>query len=213
MKSLSLFSLFLLIFFDVSSQKHEPFTGKLTYSINIADTSLSKYFPEKKMYIFTNDSLLRIENHTEEFGTQVLIKHLVLNKSYLLLALDKGNFAIQTNHQKEIKDSSMYTLHKKMGKMKICGLKAKKILVEHPSFEQKTEFFYLPHYSPKYLNAFQELPGLPVIYYLESEFGLLKYELIEINEEIPNYDLFGIPSDYKKTTFDEFVQEMIKTED
>jgi hypothetical protein len=48
---------------------------------------------------------------------------------------------------------------------------------------------------------------------LESEYGLLKYELIEINEEIPNYDLFGIPSDYKKTTFDEFVQEMIKTED
>ena len=78
MKSLSLFSLFLLIFFDVSSQKHEPFTGKLTYSINIADTSLSKYFPEKKMYIFTNDSLLRIENHTEEFGTQVLIKHLLV---------------------------------------------------------------------------------------------------------------------------------------
>lgn len=213
MKMLSLFLFCFLIVFNGKSQKHESFTGKLTYAINIADTSLTKYFPEKKMLIYTNDSLLRIENHTEEFGVQIVIKHLILNKSYLLLTLDKGNFAIQTNHQKETKDSSLYTLHKKMGKKKICDLKAKKILVEHPSFEQKTEFFYLPKYSSKYLNTFEEFPGLPVLYYLESEYGLLKYELIEINEEIPIYDLFGIPSDYKKTTFDEFVQEMIKTED
>lgn len=212
MKSLTLVLFSLLIIFEASSQKHKPFVGKLTYSINSADTSLSKYFPEKKMYVYTNDSLLRIENHTEEFGVQILIKHLILNKSYLLLTLDKGNFAIQTNHENEFQDSSLYTLNKKMGKKKVCGLNAKKIIVEHPSFEQQTEFFYLPNYSPKYLNAFKEFPGLPVLYYLESEYGLLKYELIEINKEIPNYDLFGIPSDYKKMTFDEFVKEMINTE-
>ena len=164
------------------------------------------------MVIYTNDSLIRIENHTEEFGTQILIKHLTLNKSYLLLALDNGNFAIQTNHQKEQQDSSLYPLRKKYGKKKICGLKVKKVLVEHPDLEQNMDFFYTPHYSPKYLNAFNEFPGLPVLYFLNSEYGLLKYELIEIIEEVPNYDLFGIPSDFRKLSFDEFVQEMIKVE-
>jgi hypothetical protein len=193
-------------------QKAKPFCGKLTYTINIADTSLSKYFPEKKMFIHTNDSLLRIENHTEEFGMQILIKHMIKNKSYLLLSLDKGNFAIQTNHDAQNIDSSLYTISRKMGKKKICGLKAKKLMVNHPSFENQTEFYYLPKYAPKYLNAYYEFPGLPVLYYLNSEYGLLKYELIDIQDEIPNYDLFGIPSDYKKITFDEFVQEMIKVE-
>jgi hypothetical protein len=213
MKTLALFLFIFLFLFEGKSQKHVAFTGKLTYSINIADTSLSKYYPEKKMHIYTNDSLLRIENHTEEFGMQIVIKHLILNKSYLLLTLDKGNFAIQTNHQNETKDSSLYTNFKKIGKRKICGLKAKKILVEHPSFDEKAEFFYLTNYSPKYLNTFEEFPGLPVVYFLQSEYGLLKYELIDINYETPDYDLFGIPSDYKKTTFDDFVQEMIKSED
>lgn len=212
MKNLSIFLISCFITFNIVCQKTESFVGKLTYSINIADTSLSKYFPEKRMEIYTNDSLLRIENHTEEFGKQILIKHMVLNKSYLLLSLDLGNFAIQTNHQTQNSDSSLYVISKKIGKKKICGLKAKKIHVEHPSLETETEFFYLPRYSPKYLNTFLEFPGLPVIYYLNSEYGLLKYELIEIQEEVPNYDLFGIPSDFKKLSFDEFVQEMIKVE-
>ncbi len=210
----NLFILFVgsLLTLNSIGQKAKPFSGKLTYSINIADTSLSKYFPEKKMFIHTNDSLLRIENHTEEFGIQILIKHMIKNKSYLLLSLDKGNFAIQTSHDEENMDSSLYSISRKMGKTKICGLKAKKLMVNHPSFESQIEFYYLPKYAPKYLNAYYEFPGLPVLYYLNSEYGLLKYELIEIQEEIPNYDLFGIPSDYKKITFDEFVQEMIKVE-
>jgi hypothetical protein len=198
--------------FDFFSQQFEPFVGKLTYSINIADTSLSAYFPEKKMVIYTNDSLLRIENYTEEFGVQVLIKHLVLNKSYLLLALDKGKFAIQTNHQNETQDSSRYQIEKKRGKTKICGINAKKIIIHHADLAKEEAFYYFKNISPKYLNAFPEFPGLPVVYYLNSEFGLLKYQLIEIDEAVPNYDLFGIPSDFKKISFDDFVQEMIQTE-
>jgi hypothetical protein len=212
MKNIIILIAYSILSFVCNGQKTKSFSGKLTYSINIVDTSLSKYFPEKKMLIYTNDSLLRIENHTEEFGIQILIKHMIKNKSYLLLSLDKGNYAIQTNHDAEKEDSSLYNISKKIGKKKICELKAKKIIVNHPSFESQKEFYYFPWYSSKYLNAFYEFPGLPVIYYLNSEYGLLKYELIEIKEEIPNYDLFGIPSDYKKLTFDEFVQEMIKVE-
>jgi hypothetical protein len=198
--------------FDFFGQQFKPFVGKLTYSINIADTSLSAYFPEKKMIVNTNDSLLRIENYTEEFGFQVLIKHLVLNKSYLLLALDKGKFAIQTNHQNETQDSSRYQIEKKRGKTKICGINAKKILIHHPDLAKEETFYYFKNISPKYLNAFNEFPGLPVVYFLNSEFGMLKYQLIEIEESVPNYDLFGIPSDFKKISFDDFVQEMIQTE-
>ncbi len=42
------------------------------------------------------------------------------------------------------------------------------------------------------------LPGLPVSYFLESNEGLVKYQLIFIENKKMDRDLFGIPSDFKK---------------
>jgi hypothetical protein len=42
-------------------------------------------------------------------------------------------------------------------------------------------------------------------YYLETDDGVLEYRLTKYTTIAPNYDLFGVPSNYIKITFDEFV--------
>ena len=83
--------LFTLFSFSSISQKFVPFTGKLVYSIQITDTSLRKLIPTKTMVVYTNDTLLRIENDTDKLGKQVVIKHLILKKSYLLIRTPIAN--------------------------------------------------------------------------------------------------------------------------
>ena len=107
--------LFLLFTLSVFSQKHEKFTGKLVYEITMVDTSLQKIYPKKEMVIFTNDTIVRIENETKQFGKQILIKHTILNKSYLLLNDGLNKFAIQTDLSKTNKTdtSSFQPIYKK----------------------------------------------------------------------------------------------------
>lgn len=192
------------------SQKHKPFTGKLIYSIQITDTALQKLIPSKHMVIYTNDTLLRIENETDQLGVQVIIKHMVLNKSYLLLHTPKTNYAIQTDHSSEVIDSFPYTYKKKFGCVKFNGLKTKKLKVHHDEFTKDLEFLYLKNYSVKYLNSFTNFPGLLVKYYINSIDGIYEYKLISMEEMTPPHDMFGIPSDFKKVSFDQFLNEIIK---
>ena len=98
-----------------AQKKKDVFQGQLTYRITICDTSLQKLVPENYMIVVTDDTLLRIENNTERFGRQTVIKHMGLNKSYLLLETPTKKYAVQTNHNTEKKDSSAYQFKKKMG--------------------------------------------------------------------------------------------------
>ena len=212
-RDLSHIALFLLISLQSSlfaQKKTDVFQGQLTYRITICDTSLRKLVPENYMIVVTDDTLLRIENNTERFGRQTVIKHMGLNKSYLLLETTKKKYAVQTNHNSEKKDSTAYQFKKKWGKVKICGLKAKRLTVTHPEFPEELTFFYFKNLSPKYLNAFDNFPGLPAIYYVASPDGIFLYELIDIKKNTPNHDLFGIPSDYNKVTFDDFLKEILE---
>jgi hypothetical protein len=193
-----------------AQKKKDVFQGQLTYRITICDTSLQKLVPENYMIVVTDDTLLRIENNTERFGRQTVIKHMSFNKSYLLFETPTKKYAVQTNHNTEKKDSSAYQFKRKWGKVKICGLKAKRLLVSHAEFPQELPFFYFKNLSPKYLNAFENFPGLPAIYYVASPDGIFLYELIDIKRDTPNHDLFGIPSDYKKVTFDDFLKEILE---
>lgn len=202
--------LFLIITFNVYSQKHVPFSGKLVYSIQITDTSLQKFIPVKQMVIYTNDTMLRIENETDQLGKQVIIKHMVLNKSYLLLKTPIANYAIQADHSHEKIDTFPYTFKKKFGKRNICGMKANRLKVSNVNFSEKMEFLYFKKMSPKYLNAFENFPGLPVQYYVSTPDGIYEYKLIFIEESHPDKDLFGIPSDFKKVTFDQFMDEIMQ---
>jgi hypothetical protein len=191
-----------------------PFVGTLTYKITICDTALQKFVPTRYMRIHSDDTLTRIENESDRLGLQVVIKHMQLNKSYLLLQTPFGKYAIQTDHNQSKQDSVLpYSFKKKFGKKKICGLKATKTSVRHKGFADPMVFYCVKKYSPKYLNTFENAPGLPVIYYIPTNDGMYKYELIEVELRKPAHDLFGIPSDFERVTFDQFMEEVMKTQE
>lgn len=207
--------LFLLLFIPIVSlsQKQEGFSGKLVYTISICDTSLAKFIPPKQMVIYTNDTLLRIENESNKLGKQVIIKHMVLNKSYLLLDLPVGSYAVQTDHSTEKQDTFPYTFKKRWGKRTICGLKANRLSVKHDVFPEPLEFLYIKKFSNKYINTLENFPGLPVKYYIATVDGIYRYELTAIEYYKPEKDLFGIPSNYKRVTFDQFMDELFKMQE
>ncbi|MES2799910.1 MAG: hypothetical protein V4638_07825 [Bacteroidota bacterium] len=200
------FLLALLPIIGFSQKKQEPFIGKLVYSIEIDDTNFRELYPPKQMVVYSNDTITRIENMSDQLGKQVLLKHLVLNKSFLLIETPGQNFAIKTDFGDVEKKPSKYSFKKKMGKRKIADIKASRLLISHPDMKVNREFLYLKNYSPKYINAFEELPGLPVLYYIITEDGVFKYTLKSIELAEPKRDLFGIPSDFKKVTMDEFME-------
>jgi len=211
--------LFLFLTFStlkVASQKYEPFQGKLVYSIEMADTATHKFIPTRTMVIYTNDTIVRIENETNQLGKQVVIKHTLLKKSILLLQNNGDKYAIQTDLSKQEKNKkidslkSLITYKKKFGRVKILGFEANKMELKVKGKKQAVEILYLKQFSPKYIDAFNEIPGLPVRYYINTEDGVAVYTLVYLEKVKLNNDLFGIPIDYKKVSFDQFMDEMIK---
>lgn len=205
----SIVVVFLFLVSSTFAQEQLPFQGKLVYNIQIMDTSLRKIYPDKEMVIYTNDTLLRIENSTDQLGKQVLIKHMALNKSYLLLETPIDNYAIQTDHSTQKVDSFPYSFQKKLGKRKIAGIKANRLMVKHAAYEKQMAFLYIKNTSNKYLNAFTNFPGLLANYYVVTVDGIFVYTLKSMETMVPQHDLFGIPSDFKKVTFDQFMNEIM----
>jgi hypothetical protein len=208
--NIRLILLFILLPIFGFSQKREPFTGKLVYSVQMADTALRNLYPATQMVVFTNDTITRIENQTEQLGKQVTIKHMGLNKSYLLIETEHQNFAIQTDLNDMTKKESKYTFRKKLFKRKIANIKANRLTVSHPDMKVEREYLYLKKHSPKYINTFEEFPGLPVHYYIITMDGVYEYTLKSIEYFLPERDLFGIPSDFKKVTLDEFMEYILQ---
>jgi hypothetical protein len=197
------------------AQRFEPFQGKIVYSITVADTAMKRFVEPKTMVIYTNDTIVRIENETPQLGKQVVIKHTVLNKSILLLQNGNSNYAIQTDLSKSStsqgKDSTkpVYVFKKKLGKKRILEYKANRMTIRVEGQKETMEILYLKKFSPKYIDAYKEVPGLPVFYSLNSSDGPVLYTLIYMEETKLNRDLFGVPSDYKKVSFDEFLDEVL----
>jgi hypothetical protein len=150
---------------------------------------------------------------TDQLGKQVIIKHILLNKSYLLLHTPIADYAIQTDHNTAPRDSFPFQFKKKCFKQTICGIKANKLKVSNINFPEEMEFLYLKKYDPKYINSFENFPGLLVRYYVPTEDGIYLYELVSFEEMKPERDLFGIPSNYKKVTFDQFMDDVMKMRD
>jgi hypothetical protein len=210
-----IFFIFLNVSFFGFSQKHKPFQGKLVYSIEMADTSLQWMFPVRNMVVFTNDTLVRIENETAQLGKQVVLKHLILDKSILLLENNGVKYAIQTSgdsQKTEESDSSPTHLkyRKRWGRVRVASMRANKVDVNMEGQKKAIELLYLKDVSAKYLDAYQGCPGLPVRYFFNTEDGVLVYTLIYFERTAVVRDLFGIPSDYKKVSFDAFIDEVIK---
>lgn len=186
------------------SQEH--FSGILKYKASIMRPDTNSVAKSWNVTLYTNDTVVRLETETNQFGVQVYIRNMTLNKAYLLLELDGNKYAIQTDLSKKT-DSipKTYTVKKKMGSKKVAGLKAKKYLVT----DDNTEGYYC-YFSKKlgnkYLQVYPEVPGLAVDYYIPSQEGLIHYELLEKKDQPVNRDLFGIPSDYKRISFEEFMR-------
>lgn len=197
---------FILSFLAVWSQKQTPFSGELTYTIERVDQPDSS---RSKMLIYAKDSLLKVVNFNSLSGKQELIKHLTYNKSYLLIETPLQNFAVRTNEHLEKDSVKQYTFHKKFGSKKIGGLKGKRYLVKLRGVKNELTYFIHPKISWKYANNI-ELPGLPLLFYVSTENGLYKYTLESYKISNPPLEIFMIPKDFKKVTFDEFAEEFSK---
>ncbi len=208
-----LFICFLFVAHLSFGQKSSVFTGKLVYSIEANDTALQAMYPPKVMEIYTNDTLVRVENNSSQFGLQINIRNIPLSKSYLLLSTAVGNYAIKTSLDSTNNVPPRYTYKKKFGTKKIAGLKSKKLLVNHELFKDPMACYYYKKISPKFFVGFENLPGLPVEFYIPTEDVVYKYTLKSIEWDPTNPDLYGIPSDFKKITMDEFVDLMTKQQE
>ena len=190
------------------SQNKGSFSGELTYEIERVD---KKDTNRTFMIIYAKDSLLKVVNFNSNSGKQQLIKHLRLNRSYILLETLKQNFAVRTNEHLVIDSIENYTFKKQMGKRKIAGIPVKKLLVHHKEISEAVTFYYTKSISAKYANVYKNLPGLPLLFYIPTKDGLFKYTLKELKNNNPPLELFMIPKGYKIVSFDDFSNEFLKS--
>lgn len=192
----------------------KSFCGALKYKITPRDSSLRSLIPTNQMIFVTNDTIVRSERATQQLGLQITLRHIEKNKTILLLDTEIGKYAIQTDlnkkdslaEQKQDTTSQQFTFKKKLKKKKFFGKKANTIRVSHPLFEEDIDFLYFKGYSNKYTSFYPEINGILVRFSIITEDGIMDYELVDFQEFIPNKDLFGVPSDYQKTTFDDFIE-------
>ena len=208
MKYLTLFLAIIYSFQYVFSQKNDVFSGELTYEIERVD---KKDTNRTFMIIYAKDSLLKVVNFNSNSGKQQLIKHLRLNRSYILLETPKQNFAIRTNEHLVIDSIENYTFKKQMGMRKIAGIPVKKLLVNHKEISEAVTFYYTKSISAKYANVYKNLPGLPLLFYIPTKDGLFKYTLKELKNNNPPLELFMIPKGYKIVSFEDFSNEFLKS--
>jgi len=208
MKYLTLVLTIIFSFQYVFSQKNDVFSGELTYEIERVD---KKDTNRTFMIIYAKDSLLKVVNFNSNSGKQQLIKHLRLNRSYILLETPKQNFAVRTNEHLVIDSIENYTFKKQMGMRKIAGIPVKKLLVHHKEISEAVTFYYTKSISAKYANVYKNLPGLPLLFYIPTKDGLFKYTLKELKNNNPPLELFMIPKGYKIVSFDDFSNEFLKS--
>ena len=208
MKYLTLLLAIIFSFQYVFSQKNDVFSGELTYEIERVD---KKDTNRTFMIIYAKDSLLKVVNFNSNSGKQQLIKHLRLNRSYILLETPKQNFAVRTNEHLVIDSIENYTFKKQMGMRKIAGIPVKKLLVHHKEISEAVTFYYTKSISAKYANVYKNLPGLPLLFYIPTKDGLFKYTLKELKNNNPPLELFMIPKGYKIVSFEDFSNEFLKS--
>ena len=208
MKFILLFSTCLFTSF-LFSQNYQPFEGELLYSIELIHPQTLKPKFISFTTIFTNDTIVRTESENPTLGKQTLLRHLLLSKQYVLLEYKGQKYAIQQNIGKDT-STSKYTFTACRGYKTIGGIKAKKIIVNHPNFKTPLTMYYAKDLNPKYLGILKGIEGLPVKYYIQTEDGLFCYTLREIKtKEIPN-TFFLVSKEYEKISFADFMERVSK---
>jgi hypothetical protein len=186
----------------------KPFSGVFTYkgSVSMPDTNI--VLNSWNVTVYTNDTISRVETETPQFGTQVYIRHMELKKAYLLLEYGGEKYAIQTdlgNTKRDSLGADYHITRSRFGGKKVAGIKSKRYYIVDGDQKKGYYCWFAKKIPGKYLEVYPEVDGLATDYYLPSPDGLIHYELTGFVEKPLNRDLFGIPSDYKKITFDEFM--------
>ena len=151
--------------------------------------------------------MLRIESYTP-IGKQIYIKHIPKNRAYILMDLGFQKVAIQTIPDTTL-DDHRYKFSFASGKRDFANIISNNIKVKDNEYDTTFIMNYYKDISPKYSTAIKGIPGLPVNYYLYVEGIWVNYQLVSLEKKALNHDLFGIPSEYKIVSLDEFI-EMIK---
>jgi hypothetical protein len=184
-------------------QDANHFSGTLTYRIERVDVKDSV---QAKMIIFARDSLIKIVNFSSDFGKQETIKHLIYQKKYVLIELDKEKFAVQIKDSTVDASAKTYAFHPTKGHSEIAGLKGKKLAVKFTLVQDELAVVYTPKISAQYLGAFTDAPGLLLQYFVVNDHGLFKYTLESMDKKIPPLSLFMIPADYQKISLKAFIE-------
>jgi len=206
--------LFSFLFLSSALLAQKPFVGTLKYQATIMIPDTNIVYKQWNVTLTTNDTIVRVETETEMFGNQVYIRNMTANKAYLLINMTGQGYAIQNDLSK--KDSAnaenQYLITKAKGKKKIAGYKSQKYRVIDKGDSTGYDCYFTKKIKGKYLEVYKEIPYLATDYYIPSSEGLIHYELKEVKEEAVSRDMFGIPSDYKRISFDEFMNMFISGE-
>jgi len=185
----------------------KPLSGIFEYKASISLPDTNVILKEWNVRVFTNDTIVRVETETQ-LGIQVYIRHMELNKAYLLIDYGTEKYAIQTNLDNQPKIDTLkpdYTIKRKFGTKKVAGIKCRKYYIQIDNQPEGFYSYFAKKISNKYLEVYKNIPGLGLDYYLPSPDGLIHYELKQLTITPVDSNLFGVPSDYKRITFDEFV--------
>jgi hypothetical protein len=183
------------------------FTGEIIYEVKMMDTSLQQIIDNREMFVFTNDTLSRIVTQNDALGEQVTIKHLAMNKSYLLMTMVGKKLAIQTNQSEDsTKNIPAQFKYKWFGKKKINGYVLKKATVYREDLKEKTTIWYFRDIRPDILDMYIGIRGLPADFYIGTIDGVVHYSIKSIENKPVAKDMFGIPSDYEKIKLEDFMK-------
>jgi len=189
----------------------KPIQGVFAYNATINFPQSDSVYKSWKMIVYTNDTIVRVETETDYFGNQVYIRHMSMKKAYLLIEASGQKYAIQTDlvQQDSVRSKKpSYTVQKKTGGKKIAGIRCKRYYIFETDLKIGYDAYFAKKISNKYLEFFTDVPGLGMDFYRPSELGLVHYELESFVFGVQDRNLFGIPSDYKRVTFEQFMNEL-----
>ena len=207
-KALLIFSIFIsLISFHNFSQS--TFSGSFIFKVSMLDTSLQQLIDNREMIVYTNDTLSRMEIFNDALGSQVSIKHMALNKSYLLLDFMGKKLAIQTDQTIDTNTYKPYEIkYKFFGRRKVNGQIIKKANVYREDLKEIRTVWYFKNIRPDILDIYPGIKGLPADYFIGTVDGIIHYSIQLVEEKPLNKDLFGIPSDFEKITMSQFLEKV-----
>jgi len=191
------------------NQHYKPFEGIFTYSVEQVDSTLKKAKFISMVYIYTNDTIVRTDSESASLGKQTLLRHLGLQKQYVLLEFNSKKYAIQQVIPKDT-SASKYTFKITHKQKRFAGIKAQKVIVTSKNYPFPLTCYFTNTYSPLYLDVLKGIPGLPTLYFVATENGLLRYTLRKIEPIQLPATTFLFSKDYERISFSEFIEKISK---